>query len=73
MSLVGLDDARGTYDAGRATLCASPDDLVRYDEVHRAYFNVAEGLPRERRSEAATPVFTELPDVARRRRRRRAR
>jgi uncharacterized protein with von Willebrand factor type A (vWA) domain len=61
VSLVGLDDARGTYDAGRATLCASPDDLVRYDEVHRAYFNVAEGLPRERRSEAATPVFTELP------------
>jgi uncharacterized protein with von Willebrand factor type A (vWA) domain len=61
VSLVGLPDARRTYDAGRATLCASPEDLVRYDEVHRAYFNASEGLPRERRVEAVTPTFTELP------------
>ena len=38
-----------------------PEDLVRYDEVHRAYFNASEGLPRERRREAVTPAFTELP------------
>ena len=61
VSLIGLDDARGTYDAGRATLCASPEDLVRYDEVHRAYFNAAEGLPRERKGAPVTPAFTELP------------
>jgi uncharacterized protein len=61
VSLVGLNDARGTYNAGRATLCASPEDLVRYDEVHRAYFNASEGLPRERRGAAVTPAFTELP------------
>jgi uncharacterized protein with von Willebrand factor type A (vWA) domain len=61
VSLVGLHDAQGTYDAGRATLCASPEDLLRYDEVHRAYFNASEGLPRERRSEAVTPTFAELP------------
>lgn len=60
VSLVGLHDARMTYDAGRATLCASPEDLVRYDEVHRAYFNASEALPRERRGEAMTPTFTEL-------------
>jgi uncharacterized protein with von Willebrand factor type A (vWA) domain len=61
VSLVGLGDARGTYDAGRATLCASPEDLVRYDQVHHAYFNAAEGLPRERRRESVTPRITELP------------
>jgi uncharacterized protein with von Willebrand factor type A (vWA) domain len=61
VSLIGLHDARGTYDAGRATLCASPEDLVRYDEVHRAYFNASEGLPRERRGAAVTPAFTMLP------------
>jgi uncharacterized protein with von Willebrand factor type A (vWA) domain len=61
VSLVGLHDVRGTYDAGRATLCASPDDLVRYDEVFRAYFDVVGGLPRERRREASTPVLTDLP------------
>lgn len=61
VSLVGLPDARRTYDAGRATLCASPEDLVRYDEVHRAYFNAADGLPRERRSESVTPTLTQLP------------
>ena len=36
VALVGLDDARATYAAGRATLCASPDDLLRYDQVHQA-------------------------------------
>ena len=61
VSLIGLHDARGTYDAGRATLCGSPEDLVRYDEVHRAYFDATEGLPRERRSQAVTPAFTDLP------------
>ena len=30
---VGLDDQRATYWAGRATLCAGPDDLARYDQV----------------------------------------
>ena len=61
VSLVGLGDARATYEAGRATLCASPDDLARYDEVHEAYFNAREGLPRERRGRTTTSAFTELP------------
>ena len=31
--MVGLDDEVATYWAGRATLCASPDDIARYDQV----------------------------------------
>jgi len=46
--LLGLDDRRGTYWAGRATLCAGPDDLERFDRVFDAYFNAADGLPRSR-------------------------
>src|SRR5215213_546756 len=61
VSLVGLDDARATYVAGRATLCASPDDLARYDQVHEAYFNSRDGLPRPRQSEEGVPAFSGLP------------
>jgi len=61
VSLVGLDDARATYDAGRATLCASPDDLARYDQVHEAYFNARDGLPRPRPQEEGVPSFAGLP------------
>jgi hypothetical protein len=35
---VGLDDQAGTYWAGRATLCCSPSDLERYDQVYAAWF-----------------------------------
>lgn len=38
VAVVGLDDRRATYWAGRATLCASPDDLDRYDQVFTAWF-----------------------------------
>lgn len=47
-SLLGLDGRRGTYWAGRATLCAGPDDLERHDQVFDAYFNSRDGLPRSR-------------------------
>ena len=45
-SVVGADDRRATYWAGRATLCAGPDDLARHDQVFEAYFNHRDGLPR---------------------------
>ena len=45
-SLVGADDPHATYRAGRATLCAGPDDLVRYAHVFEAWFGVREQLPR---------------------------
>jgi len=51
VALVGLDDQRGTYWAGRATLCAGPDDLPRYDQVFDAWFTGRESLPRTRVSE----------------------
>jgi uncharacterized protein with von Willebrand factor type A (vWA) domain len=37
-AVVGLDDDRATYWAGRATLCSGPDDLLRYDQVFHAWF-----------------------------------
>ena len=37
-ALVGAGDPRATYAAGRATLCAGPDDLERHDQVFAAYF-----------------------------------
>lgn len=59
VSLVGLDDRRATSRAGRATLCSSPDDLVRFDQVFDAFFDHRDGLPRSRpadRSAPATPI-----------------
>ncbi len=61
VALVGLGDAAATYVAGRATLCASPDDLARYDQVHEAYFNARDGLPRSRPAEEGLPSFSGLP------------
>ena len=60
-AMVGLDDQRATYTAGRATLCSSPDDLSRYDQVFEAYFNAREGLPRPRPATPAMPTLTDLP------------
>ena len=45
---VGLGDRRATYWAGRATLCASPDDLARFDQVFDAWFDGRDGLPSSR-------------------------
>src|SRR3954447_21213411 len=37
-AVVGLDDRKATYWAGRATLCSGPDDLDRYDQVFTSWF-----------------------------------
>ena len=60
VATLGLDDQRATYLAGRATLCAGPDDLERYDQVFEAYFNGRDGLPR-RRTAATTPSVRGRP------------
>ena len=39
VATVGLQDQAATYWAGRATLCASPSDLARYDQVYTAWFS----------------------------------
>ncbi|MCD6639443.1 MAG: VWA domain-containing protein [Nocardioides sp.] len=50
VALVGADARGATRWAGRATLCASPDDLARFDQVFEAYFDGRDGLPRLRTS-----------------------
>jgi len=61
VALVGLDDRWATYVAGRATLCAGPDDLDRYDQVFEAYFGARDGLPRQRPASTAVTTGGELP------------
>lgn len=39
VATVGLEDQAATYWAGRATLCGSPSDLSRYDQVYAAWFS----------------------------------
>ncbi len=58
---LGVGDKRSTYLAGRATLCAGPDDLARYDQVFHAFFDSRDGLPRPRPAQPSVPVFTGLP------------
>ena len=60
-ALVGVDDAVATYRAGRATLCASPDDLVRYEHVFEAWFGAREELPRLAQRESPRQVRAPLP------------
>ncbi len=61
VSLVGLADQRATWLAGRATLCGSPDDLDRYDQIFEAWFLAREGLPRTlARAESPSPA-AQLP------------
>ena len=62
-ALVGLDDRRATYWAGRATLCAGPDDLARYDQVFEAWFDPRGELPRRRDSGPPVPAATALPSI----------
>ena len=61
---VGLDDRRATYWAGRATLCASPDDLARFDNVFDAWFDGRNALPQSRPRAASRPESAHLlPDT----------
>ena len=38
VAVVGLDDRAATRAAGRATLCASPEDLERHDRIFEEWF-----------------------------------
>ncbi len=60
---VGLGGPRGrraTFVAGQATLCSSPDDLVRYAQVFDAWFDARTGLPREQPAAPSPPSYSEL-------------
>jgi uncharacterized protein with von Willebrand factor type A (vWA) domain len=60
-SLVGAGDPQATFRAGRATLCASPDDLVRYGHVFEAWFGAREQLPRTVPRERPREISPPLP------------
>ncbi len=62
-AIVGLDDQQATYWAGRATLCAGPDDLTRYDQVFEAWFDPRGELPRRRETGLPTPSAPALPSL----------
>ncbi len=57
-AVVGLDDRRATYWAGRATLCSSPDDLERYDQVFTAWF-LGDDAPSGRKPAEPRPPTTQ--------------
>jgi uncharacterized protein with von Willebrand factor type A (vWA) domain len=64
VAAVGADDRQATYWAGRATLCGSPDDLARHDQVFAAWFDPRDGLPRAQQREASRPSTAHLlPDA----------
>jgi uncharacterized protein with von Willebrand factor type A (vWA) domain len=63
VALVGADQPAATYAAGRATLCAGPDDLARYDQVFEAWFSSAGGLPRARPMPRVQTAVTQLPEL----------
>jgi uncharacterized protein with von Willebrand factor type A (vWA) domain len=60
-ALLGADDPVAVRAVGRATLCASPDDLARFDQVFEAFFNSRDGLPRRRPATHTEPSVTDLP------------
>ena len=64
VAVVGLDDRRATYWAGRATLCSGPDDLDRYDQVFSAWF-LGDETPTGRQPSEPRPPQTQaaLDDV----------
>jgi uncharacterized protein with von Willebrand factor type A (vWA) domain len=54
VAAVGAGDQAGTYWAGQATLCASPADLERYDQVYAAWFGLERATTRPRREASQT-------------------
>ncbi len=64
VATLGAGDRQTTYWAGRATLCASPDDLERYDRVFAAWFDPRDALPRTHRRDSSRPSTAHLlPDA----------
>lgn len=61
-ALVGADTARGVHLAGRATLCAGPDDLARFDLVFPAFFSGGDAPRHSPADRARTAARAPLPD-----------
>jgi uncharacterized protein with von Willebrand factor type A (vWA) domain len=60
-AMVGADDPHATFRAGRATLCAGPDDLIRFGHVFEAWFGVREQLPRTVARDKPREISPPLP------------
>jgi uncharacterized protein with von Willebrand factor type A (vWA) domain len=61
---VGLEDAPAVRVAGRATLCASPQDLARFDSVYAAWFGGQRAVRRPAEPFAPTVTAAPLDDSA---------
>ncbi|HEY3534327.1 MAG TPA: VWA domain-containing protein [Pedococcus sp.] len=57
---VDVGDQARTYWAGRATLCASPSDLERFDQVYAAWFGRQRATASSRRPSAPTVSVASL-------------
>lgn len=61
-ALVGAGDGAAVRRAGRATLCADPDEQLRHDQVFDAWFAAhPETSPAPRRPAPPRPVHAPLP------------
>jgi uncharacterized protein with von Willebrand factor type A (vWA) domain len=60
-AILGAGDPAAVRIAGRSTLCASRDDLARFDQVFEAFFNARDGLPRPRPAAPPEPSVSQLP------------
>ncbi|MFT4083580.1 MAG: hypothetical protein QM638_13435, partial [Nocardioides sp.] len=63
VALLGAADPRAAYAAGRATLCASPEDLERHDQVFEAWFSDGLGTRAIRRTSRLETAATLLPET----------
>ncbi len=64
VAALGLEDERGAYVAGRATMCASQQDLERYDRVYAAWFGGEVALATHRPRPAPVRTQAGLDDSA---------
>jgi hypothetical protein len=65
---VGMDRPQALYWAGRATLCASPDDLDRFDDLWAEWFldpgTLAPSAPRPQSEQTRAPALPASEDEA---------
>ncbi|GGR56651.1 uncharacterized protein with von Willebrand factor type A (vWA) domain [Nocardioides luteus] len=62
-AIVGADDPVATYTAGRATLCAGPDDLRRFDQVFEAWFDTTAKMPMPQGPPRTVTTTSTLPET----------
>lgn len=62
VAAVGLEDRAAVYAAGRATLCASPSDLERYDVVYAVWFGAQRPAAARRAPSRPPATMADLSD-----------